>query len=117
LRWKSKEGATMQFVRLLLLVSAISSVWAGPASAMTCRDWNRLADGQKASAIEGMIQDAIASQRGRSYGVNRGAIGRCLDGSARDIQYAFDDACANSRTTSMQALNNIFKRYIWSCVG
>ena len=84
---------------------------------MSCGDWNRLGDEQTPFAIEGMIQDAIASQRGRSYGVNRGAIGRCLDGSARDIQYDFDDACANSSTASMQALNNIFKRYIWSCVG
>ncbi len=107
----------MRFIRLLILVSAISSVWTSPASAMTCRDWNRLADGQKASAIDGMIQDAIASQRGRSYGVNRGAIGRCLDASSRNIQYDFDDACANSRTASMQALNNIFKSYIWSCVN
>ncbi len=107
----------MRFIRLLVLVSAISSVWTSPASAMTCRDWNRLAGGQKASAIDGMIQDALASQRGRSYDFKRGAIGRCMDGSARNIEYDFDDACADSRTASMQALNNIFKDYIWACVN
>ena len=107
----------MRFIRLLVLVSALSSVWTSPASAMTCQKWNRLSDGQKPSVIDDMIQDAIASQRGRSYGVNRGAIGRCLDSSSRNIQYDFDDACADSRTASMQALNNIFKSYIWNCVN
>ncbi len=106
----------MRFIRFLVLVSVIASVWTSPASAMNCQKWNQLSDGQKPGVIDDMIQDAIASQRGRSYGVNRGAIGRCLSSSARDIQYDFDDTCANSRTASMQALNNIFKNHIWNCV-
>ena len=106
----------VRLVRLLVMVSAISLVWASSASAMSCRDWNRLAGGQKASAVDGMIRDTLAGQRGRSYGVNRGAIERCLYGEARNIEYDFDDACANSRTASMQALNVIFKNYIWTCV-
>ncbi len=63
-----------------------------------------------------MIRSAMAGQGGRSYGVNRGAIERCLYGQSRNIEYDFDDACANSRTASMQALNTIFKNYIWTCV-
>ena len=107
----------MRFVGVLVLVSAISLVCSVPASAMTCRDWSRLASEQKASAIDGMIRDALASQKGRSYGVNRGAIGRCLHASARTIEYDFDDTCADSRTASMQALNNLFKNYIWGCAN
>ncbi len=107
----------MRLVRFLVLVSAISLVWTTAASAMTCRDWNRLAGGQKASAVDGMIGDAMASQHGRSYGVNRGAIGRCLYGQALNIEYDFDDVCASSRTARMQALNTIFKNYIWTCVN
>ena len=107
----------MRLVRFLVWVSVISLVWTPAASAMTCRDWNRLGGGQKASAVDGMIRDAVASQRGRSYGVSRGAIERCLYGQARNIEYAFDDGCANSRTAGMQALNTIFKNYIWTCVN
>ena len=102
--------------RMLVLGLAISMVGVLPAGAMTCRDWGRLAAGDKAYTIDAMIEDAIASQRGRTYNVNRGAIGRCMHRYARDIEYAFDDACADSRTAGMQALNNIFKNYIWSCV-
>ena len=107
----------MGLVRLLVLVSAISLVWTTAASARTCQDWNRLGVGQKPSAVDGMIRDAMASQRGRSYGVSRGAIERCLYGQARNIEYDFDDGCANSRTAGMQALNTIFKNYIWTCVN
>ena len=106
----------VRLAQLLALVSAISLVWTTGASAMTCRDWNRLAGGQKASAVDGMIRDAMASQGGRSYGVNRGAIERCLYRKARNIEYDFDDACASSRTAGMQALNAIFKNFIWTCV-
>ena len=105
----------MRVFRFWILLSAISLVSATSASAMTCRDWDRLEGGEKASAIDGMIQDALASQKGRSYGVNRGAIGRCMFGEARNIEYDFDDACLGR--PGMQALNAIFKNYIWSCVN
>ena len=105
----------MRFFRFLILLFAILLVSATSVSAMTCRDWNRLEGGQKASAVDGMIQDAMASQKGRSFDVNRGAIGRCMFGEARNIEYDFDDACLGS--AGMQVLNNLFKNYIWRCVN
>ena len=48
--------------------------------------------------------------------MNRGQIERCLQGSVRNIGYDFDDACSDADRAGMQALNNIFKNYIWSCV-
>jgi len=107
----------MGWVRLLILVMAISLVWTSAASAMSCQGWNGLAAGKKSDAVDSMIRSAMAGQRGRSYGVNRGAIERCLLGEARNIEYDFDDVCASSRTASMQAINNIFKNYIWTCVN
>ncbi len=98
----------MGLVRLLVLVSAISLVWTSAASAMSCQGWNGLAAWQKPDAVDSMIRSAMAGQRGRSYEVNRGAIERCLYGQSRNIEYDFDDACASSRTASMQALNTIF---------
>ncbi len=107
----------MGLVRLVVLVLAISLVWTSAASAMNCQNWNRLAAGQKPTEVDSMIRSAVAGQRGRSYEVNRGAIERCLLGQARNIEYEFDDACGNSRTASMQAINTIFKNYIWACVN
>jgi hypothetical protein len=92
-------------------------VVAGPAAAMSCRDWDRLGPDRRAMAVEGMIQDTIAGSRGRQYNVSREAIERCLYGYARDIEYSFDDACGSSRTSGMGALRSIFKGYIWSCVN
>lgn len=64
-----------------------------------------------------MISGAISGNGGRQYQVNRGQIERCLLRSVENIGYDFDDACADSSTAGMQALNNIFKNYIWSCVN
>ena len=72
---------------------------------------------QKSATIDRMIQGAVSGSGGRQYRVDRGAVGRCLDGYARSIEYDFDGARADSRTASMQALNRIFKDYIWSCAG
>ena len=64
-----------------------------------------------------MIDDAIGGQGGRQYRVNRNAIGRCLHSRTQDIFYDFEDTCADSSRAGMQALNNLFKSYIWSCAG
>jgi hypothetical protein len=101
----------------LLLALSVVLVLAHPASAMRCSQWTRLSDDQKYEAIARMIDDAIAGQGGRQYHVSRNAIGRCLDSQTRNILYDFDDTCADSRRASMQALNNLFKNYIWSCAG
>jgi hypothetical protein len=101
----------------ILLALSVVLVLAQPATAMKCSQWTRLSDEQKYQAISRMVDDAIAGQRGRQYRVNRNAIGRCLDSQIQNIFYDFDDTCADSRRAGMQALNNIFKGYIWSCAG
>ena len=99
------------------LSTIILLIVAAPAAAMNCSDWTRLGPDQKGIAVDRMIQDAIAGNRGRQYDVSRGEIERCLYRSSRNIEYAFDDACADSQTAGMGALRRIFKDYIWSCVG
>lgn len=91
-------------------------IFAPSAHAISCQQWGRLSPAQKSATIDQMIEDAVMGQRGRSYRIDRGAIGRCMRQYAEEIEYEFDDACADSRTAGMQALNNIFKDYLWSCV-
>jgi hypothetical protein len=88
-----------------------------PGLAVNCNDWKRMGPGQRSATIDRMIDSAISGSRGRQYRVDRVAVARCLEGNARSIEYDFDGACADSRTASMQALNRIFKDYIWSCAG
>jgi hypothetical protein len=105
----------MRFASALLLCLVL--LLAAPVHAISCRQWDRMGPDQKSATIDRMIQGAVSGSGGRQYRVDRGAVGRCLDGYARSIEYDFDGACADSRTASMQALNQIFKDYIWSCAG
>jgi hypothetical protein len=88
---------------------------ASHASAISCGRWSRLGAGQKEATVHSMIDDALASGRGRQYDVNREAIGRCLRGNVSQIAIAFDDACSDPRSAEMQAIPNLFKSYVWSC--
>jgi hypothetical protein len=105
--------------RALLTIAACLSVGfaarAEPVSAMSCRDWLRLDPAQKEAAIDEMISDLVGSQRVRQYGVNRGALGRCLYAAVPDMAIDFDDICSDSRTAGRQAIQNRFKNYVWSC--
>ena len=99
------------------LVSLVLIFFAAPAAAINCRAWERLGPDQKEAAVYDLIETTVSGSRGRQYQVNRGAIERCLQRSVRNIAHDFDDTCADSRRASMQALNKLFKSYIWSCVN
>lgn len=90
---------------------------ASPVHAISCKQWDRMDSTGKSATIDRMIQGAVSGSGGRQYQVDRGAVARCLEGESRSIQYDFDGACADSRSAGMQALNRIFKEYIWSCAG
>ncbi len=99
------------------LLVALVLCGASPAHATSCSDWNRLYENQKVPTVYSMIDAAVAGSGGRSMGVSRSAVARCLERRAEEISYAFDDTCGDARTAGMQAVNRVFKSYIWSCVG
>ena len=106
---RNQRAITMAGLALVLVAGA------NAASAIGCRDWMRLDDAQKMATVDGMIGDLLGSQRGRQYDVHRGAIGRCLSANAEQMSYDFDDVCSNSRSAGMQAIQSVFKSYVWSC--
>ncbi len=112
-RRRERDPASVKRTTLLL---ALVLFGASPAQAMNCRDWGRLYENAKVPAVYGMIDAALAGSGGRSTGVNRTGIARCLERRAQEISYAFDDTCADSSRAGMQALNQLFKNYIWTCV-
>ena len=85
--------------------------------AVNCGNWDGMGPGQKIATIDRMINSAISGSKGRQYHADRAAVARCLAGYAQSIEYDFDGACSDSRSASMQALNRIFKDYIWTCAG
>ncbi|MBW2289702.1 MAG: hypothetical protein JRG90_18020 [Deltaproteobacteria bacterium] len=107
----------MRFSRIVFVLTALAFLTAAPAQATSCGKWDRMGAGQKSATIDRMIESVISGSGGRQYHVDRGAIGRCLWGYAQSIEYDFDAACADSRSAGMQALNGIFKEYVWSCAG
>jgi hypothetical protein len=111
------HNASMRFTRVVFVLASSAFLLAAPAQATSCRQWDRMDAGQKSATIDRMIQNTISGSGGRQYQVNRGAIGRCLQQNAQSIEYDFDDACADSGSAGMQALNGIFKEYVWSCAG
>jgi hypothetical protein len=89
---------------------------ASHAATLGCREWLRLGDDEKMAAIGGMIGDLLGSSgKVRQYDVHRGAIGRCLNESSVQMSYEFDDVCSDSRSADMQAIQRVFKSYVWSC--
>jgi hypothetical protein len=102
----------------LLLVSAFVSMTAPPpAHATACRDWNRMSEQRQRDHVYQLIDDALASNRGRSYRINRNAIGRCLEDHAEDMFYDFTDLCSEGTTASGKAISTRFRQYIWTCVN
>ena len=87
------------------------------AYATSCRDWNRMSEQQQWSRIDRMISDAITGQKGRSYRVNRNAIGRCLADNSEAMFWDFSDICSDSSRGGMRAINARFKDYLWTCVN
>ncbi len=99
------------------LVSLALDLSATPAAAINCRTWERLGPGQKETLVYDLIETTVSGSRGREYQVNRCAIERCLQRNTRNIAYDFDDTCADPSRAGMQALNTLFKNYIWTCVN
>jgi hypothetical protein len=98
------------------IVIAVLSTSAHPALASSCQSWRRMTESQRWDRIYQMIDDAMASQRGREYEVNRAAIGRCLEGHVESMYWDFTDTCEDSSTARAQAVSRIFKNYVWSCI-
>jgi hypothetical protein len=49
--------------------------------------------------------------------VDRGALRRCLESNATTIDEDFDDACIEGIEVNLDALDEIFRRYVASCQG
>lgn len=99
-----------------LALGLVAAANLAAATTIGCPQWLRLDDSQKMATIDGMIGDLVSSRgKIRQYEVHRGAIGRCLAENASQMSYDIDDVCSDSRSADMQAVQRVFKNYVWSC--
>ena len=105
-------------LRSVVWITAFAIV-AAPLSAHAsgCGKWNRLPEQKKWDRIDRMIDDAISGPKGRSYQVNRNAIGRCLQANSENMLWDFNDLCGDPSTAHKSAIPTRFKWYIWNCVN
>ena len=102
-------------MRPLLLSLVFLMLVAPNASAINCRNWERLDDYQKVDTVDRMITQALQGSGGREFSsVDRGAVARCLQASIENISYAIDDECTSDG--GMNAPRGVLRDYIWSCV-
>ena len=85
------------------------------AQAIRCSKWTRLSPAEKQATIFQMIETGVQSSRARRYNINPARTQRCLQQNATNIEFDFDGVCAD-RGRAVQALNNVFKSYAWSCI-
>ncbi len=72
--------------------------------------------GAKQATIARMIDNGMKSSNARRYDLNQARTQQCMQRNGANIELDFDGACADSRSASLRALNNIFKNYAFSCI-
>jgi hypothetical protein len=101
-------------------LAVLVAVLAGPMAAsadLTCRDWNGLGPEQRQATVQQMIEGHLSSEKSQRYtSANRVAMKRCLERLAGRIMDDFDEVCSQKRTASMGAIDEVFDKYLISCV-
>jgi hypothetical protein len=99
---------------------AIPLLLASPAVAaadLSCSEWRRLGPEQKAASVQGMIEGHLGSNAGKRFtSENKAAMRRCLSDFAPRIVDDMDDVCSDVRTAGPGAIDDVFDRYLLSCV-
>jgi len=92
--------------------------FAAPASAFfECKTWLELDEAGKRELLERRIDQVLTGDVARQYDVDKVRLRQCLERSVSDMRAQFDGICAEGERASMQALDEEFERYTWSCVG
>jgi hypothetical protein len=105
-------------MRASLLSLLIVLAWTPPAAAAgDCRYWSRLDPETRRTDVGGMITSHMTSNSSKRYtSANRVAIQRCLRGFVDQIVEDIDAACADRPDASAEYVDDIFDRYLLSCV-
>jgi hypothetical protein len=91
--------------------------WASTAMATDCVRWRKLDADAKQSEVSGMIEDHLNSNTSKSYtSEHRVAFQRCLRGFLGQIVEELDEACTQRPGANAEYVDDVFDRYLLSCV-
>jgi hypothetical protein len=111
-------SAAARIAAALWLAPVLALAFSFPAAALDfeCRSWTRLSYDEKLETLDRTIEDVLSSSRGRAYrSINRTQTQRCLESNRDRMIDDFDDTCSRGMRASMNALNETFISYVWSC--
>jgi hypothetical protein len=104
-------------MRAAILTGVLVLVAASTATAGDCRSWRRLDPEARRAEVGGMITGHLNSNVSKRYtSENRVVIQRCLRGFLGQIVEDIDAACEERPDANAEFVDDIFDRYLLSCV-
>jgi hypothetical protein len=104
-------------MRRTLLIALLLLVGSSTAWAADCTRWRGLSPEAKRAEIEGMITGHLNSNTSKRYtSENRAAIQRCLRAFVGQIVEEVDQACADRPRADAEYVDDLFDRYLLSCI-
>jgi hypothetical protein len=104
-------------MRASLLILSLVLAWTAPAVAGDCRHWSRLDPEARRAEVGGMITSHMTSNSSKRFtSPDRVAIQRCLRGFVDRIVEDIDAACVDRPDAGAEYVDDIFDRYLLSCV-
>ena len=104
-------------MREAILISLVVLAWSPSALAGDCPRWLRLDPAAKQSDVEGMIEGHLESNASKKYtSENKVVIRRCLKAFVPRIVEEIDQACLDRPGASTEFVDDIFDRYLLSCI-
>ena len=104
-------------MRKRVLLGLLLCASAEAAHATDCVSWRKIQPDARRERVDGMITGHVNSNVSKRYtSENRVAIQGCLRSFAGQIAEEFDAACDERPGGSAEYLDDIFDRYLLSCI-
>jgi hypothetical protein len=104
-------------MRKRILIGALLFVAARTAGATDCTSWRKIDDDVKRERIEAIISHHMNSNVSKRYtSEHRVAMQSCLQGFVGQIVAEFDATCSDRPGANAEVLDDVFDRFLLSCV-
>ena len=104
-------------MRAICLIGLLVLAFPAASLAGDCQYWNRLAPAARVSDVDRMIEGHLASNASKKYtSENKANIRRCLRDFIPQIVEQIDQACADRPGANDEFVDDIFDKFLLSCV-
>ena len=104
-------------MRTAILIGLVVLAWPFSATAIDCPSWRLLDLAARNGEVSGMISGHLNSNASKKYtSENKVVIQRCLKNFAPQIVEEIDQACTDRPGASAEYIDDLFDRYLLSCI-